>query len=145
MQIRALAHRFGRRHAGRVPSLYDELPKADSLPRSTPRVEIVPAESVTGTTRYPSTLTADFLPSAEQRTTRWRHDFSRILRALDELTVLPPVELLKAGERYFVVDGHKRVAAARRVGAALDAIVVELHLPRTDDFTCWPAARAACA
>ena len=42
--------------------------------------------------------------------------------------MLPPVDLIKAGGRYFVVDGHKRVAAARRIGAMLDANVVELRL-----------------
>jgi ParB-like chromosome segregation protein Spo0J len=44
---------------------------------------------------------------------------------------LPPVQLLKVGTQYFVVDGHKRVAAARRTGAVVDAIVVELrpHAP----------------
>jgi hypothetical protein len=134
MQITALLHPFGRRGTGSAPSLYDVVAHADALPRSTPRVEIVAAEAITGTTRHPSTLTADFLPSADQRTTHWRHDFSRIQRALEELTVLPPVELLKVGERYFVVDGHKRVAAARRVGAVLDAIVVELYPPPADGF-----------
>lgn len=144
MQIRGLAHRFGRRYAGRAPSLYDVVAHADALPRSMPRVEIVPAEAITGTTRHPSTLTADFLPSPEQRTTHWRHDFSRILRGLEELTVLPPVELLKVGERYFVVDGHKRVAAARRVGGAVDAIVVELHPPRADGFERVSGAPVPC-
>jgi hypothetical protein len=145
MQISARLHRFGRRDAARAPSLYDVVSHADALPRSAPRVEIVPAEAITGTTRHPSTLTADFLPSPEQRTTHWRHDFSRILRGLDELTVLPPVELLKVDERYFVVDGHKRVAAARRVGADLDAIVVELHPPRADRSGRWTAGQVQCA
>lgn len=135
MDIRAVINRL-RHRVDRAPSLYDLLPHADALPRSLPRVELVPAEEVVGTTRHPSTLTADFLPRPEQRTAHWRHDMGRILAAQEELTVLPPVELLKAGCRYFVIDGHKRVAAARRTGAVLDAIVVELHAVTTPELRC---------
>ncbi|MGH3089675.1 MAG: hypothetical protein ACRDSJ_20510 [Rubrobacteraceae bacterium] len=39
---------------------------------------------------------------------------------------LPPVELYKVGERYFVYDGNHRVSVARhRKAAAIDAIVTE--------------------
>ena len=110
-----------------------------------PRVELVPAEAITGTTRYPSTLTADFLPRPEQRTTHWRHDFQRILSAQESLAVLPPVELLQVGDCYFVVDGHKRVAAARRTGAVLDAIVVELHAPKAAAASWRGCPEAQCA
>lgn len=135
MDIRTVINRL-RHRRDRAPSLYDLVPHADALPRSLPRVELVPAEEVVGTTRQPSTLTADFLPRPEQRTAHWRHDMGRILAAQEDLTVLPPVELLKAGCGYFVVDGHKRVAAARRTGAVLDAIVVELHAASTLDLKC---------
>jgi hypothetical protein len=134
MDLRALLTRQARSNAA-APSLHDVVPRADSLPRSLPRVELVPADAVVGTTRHPSTLTEDFLPRPEQRTPHWRHDFNRILAAQEELAVLPPVELLKVAGRYFVVDGHKRVAAARRSGAVLDAIVVELHAPETTTAT----------
>jgi hypothetical protein len=110
-----------------------------------PRVELVPAEAITGTTRYPSTLTADFLPRPEQRTAHWRHDFQRILAAQEDLAVLPPVELLQVGDRYFVVDGHKRVAAARRTGAILDAIVVELRAPQSIGAAPCGCPEAQCA
>jgi hypothetical protein len=130
MDVRSFFRRWWRT-ADAAPSLYDRVPRADVLPRSMPRVELVPAEAVVGTTRQPSTLTADFLPRREQRTKHWRHDFQRILTAQEELVVLPPVELVKVGCDYFVVDGHKRVAAARRTGAVLDAVVVELHPPPT--------------
>ncbi|MBC7222606.1 DUF4032 domain-containing protein [Candidatus Bipolaricaulota bacterium] len=50
----------------------------------------------------------------------------RIEEAMERGEVLPPVKLYKLGEVYFVVDGHHRVAAARKTGAKyIDAEVVE--------------------
>ncbi|MBC7318447.1 ParB N-terminal domain-containing protein [Candidatus Bipolaricaulota bacterium] len=50
----------------------------------------------------------------------------RIERAMERGEVLPPVKLYKLGEVYFVVDGHHRVAAAKKTGAKfIDAEVVE--------------------
>ena len=45
-------------------------------------------------------------------------------RAFNEGRPLPPVELYKIGERYFVLDGNHRVSVARFHGAAaVDAVV----------------------
>jgi len=96
-------------------------------PRSLPRAEVVAAEQIAGTTRHPSNTTVDFLPIPELRSQHWRDNWQRMLQAQERDVFLPPVQLVKFDRRYFVVDGHKRVAAARRVGAALDAIVVELR------------------
>lgn len=125
----------------RAPSLYDLVPHADVLPRSLPRIELVAAERIVGTTRQPSTLTADFLPAGAQRTTHWRHDWQRIRDGEDELAILPPVELIKVGGCYFVVDGHKRVAIAKRHRAVLDAIVTELRIAESGPGA--PRSRAA--
>ena len=49
---------------------------------------------------------------------------------MDRLAVLPPVDLVKVGDDYYVEDGHNRVAAALRAGAvAIDADITELLLP----------------
>jgi hypothetical protein len=112
-------------------SLYDVVPYANLLPRSLPRADIVPVEAITGTVRHPSNTTADFLPIGPLRTPAWHNSWQRILDGYERMAPMPPVDLIKVGSWYFVVDGHKRVAAARKVGAALDAIVVELHLPET--------------
>jgi nucleotide-binding universal stress UspA family protein len=73
---------------------------------------------------------ADFRPRP-----RWRADeqrFRRVLDALDRGVPLPPVVLHKLGYGYYVVDGHHRVAAARRRGQLwLDADVTEF-LPLGD-------------
>jgi hypothetical protein len=117
---------------GLAPSLYDVVPHASMLPRTLPRAEVVPAEDIDGTTRHPSNTTADLLPIAPLRSTHWRNNWRRILEAQEHSVVLPPVELVKVDRRYFIVDGHRRVAAARRVGGVVDAIVVELRPTQPD-------------
>jgi hypothetical protein len=114
-----------------APSLYDLYPHADSLPRSLPRAEVVPAADIDGTTRHPSNTTADFLPIPSLRSKHWHDNFRRMLEAQERNVALPPVRLLKVKCSYFVVDGHKRVATTRSFDGALDAIVVELHPPCT--------------
>ena len=109
-------------------SLCTVVPYADGLPRSLPRTEVVPARSITGTMRCPSNTTADLLPIQPLRTRHWKGDWLRILEAHEQLTNLPAVDLIKVGQQYFVVDGHKRVAAAQRLGADVDAVVVELRV-----------------
>jgi hypothetical protein len=72
----------------------------------------------------------DFLPLKDRRSADWRGRWQRILNALDRLETLPPVDLIKFGDDYWVVDGHNRVAAALYNGQAeLDAVVEELRLP----------------
>jgi hypothetical protein len=54
--------------------------------------------------------------------------------------VLPPVELHKLGERYYVVDGHHRVAAALSLGQVeIDAVVTE-YMPAQSRQATEPAA-----
>jgi nucleotide-binding universal stress UspA family protein len=85
---------------------------------------------IVGTAADPAAYGADFRPRR-----RWARDDHRLRRAddaLDRGAVLPPVELHKLGYGYYVVDGHHRVAAARRRGQLwLDADVTE-YLPLGD-------------
>jgi hypothetical protein len=85
---------------------------------------------IVGTAADPAAYGADFRPRR-----RWTADeqrFRRVLDALDRGAALPPVELHKLGYGYYVVDGHHRVAAARRRGQLwLDADVTEF-LPLGD-------------
>ena len=127
--VGTLLKRLVCRQPALAPSLYEVVPHASMLPRSLPHAEAVPADEIDGTTRHPSNTTADFLPSPRLRSQHWRENWRRMLQAHERNVFLPPVELLKLDNHYFVVDGHKRVAAARRVGAAVDAIVVDLQPP----------------
>jgi hypothetical protein len=91
----------------------------------------VPANEIAGTAvEGPPQRGGDFLPLRDRRSDDWRARWQRILSAIERLDNLPPVELIKLGDRYWVVDGHNRVAAALYTGqVGLDANVVELRLP----------------
>lgn len=95
-------------------------------------LQIVPLERIVGTTRHPSQNTADFLPLPGLRGRNWQGRWQRIQGAVNRLSMLPPIELMKVGDEYYVADGHNRVAAALQAGGvAVDADVTELVVPGT--------------
>ena len=59
---------------------------------------------------------------------RQHHDQSRwvgVAAAVQSGVVLPPVQLIQVGNRYFVRDGHHRISVAYALGqAAVDAVVM---------------------
>lgn len=113
-----------------LPSLFDLHPGAGTTPRRTVGVRSVPLDRIVGTMRHPSQNTADFLPLPRLRGANWSGRWQRINRAMDALTTLPPLDLVQVGDDYYVVDGHNRVAAARRADAVeIDADVTQLLLP----------------
>jgi hypothetical protein len=112
-----------------LPLLYDAHPEAR---RTAPRevgLEIVPIERIRGTAVEGSAQRGtDFRPLPVLRGKDWEARYQRILRAMDRLENLPPVDLVKFADDYWIVDGHNRVAAALEKGQmALDAEVVELR------------------
>lgn len=57
--------------------------------------------------------------------------FAKIKRLLEQGEVLPPVDLYKIRDKYYVVDGNHRVAAAKEIGQIyIDAHVTEWLPPR---------------
>lgn len=67
-----------------------------------------------------------FLPRQTQTRERWLS----INRAYYADVILPPVELYKLGETYFVKDGNHRVSVARERGQEfIDAYLIEVHAP----------------
>jgi len=123
-------HVTGGKVASVLPSLYDLHPGAGTAPRRAVGVRSVPLDRIVGTMRHPSQNTADFLPLPRLRGANWSGRWQRINRAMDQLTMLPPLDLVQVGEDYYVVDGHNRVAAARRADAVeIDADVTQLLLP----------------
>lgn len=69
----------------------------------------------------------DFLPLKASRTANWATRWQRLRKAQDSLAILPPIDVFKYGGRYWVVDGHNRVALALYGGQmAVDANIIEL-------------------
>jgi hypothetical protein len=72
----------------------------------------------------------DFLPLKPFRGRNWQGRWQRLNRAQDDLAILPPIEVLKFGDRFWVVDGHNRVALALYNGQPeIDATITELVPP----------------
>jgi hypothetical protein len=72
----------------------------------------------------------DFLPLRSFRGRNWHGRWQRLNRAQDDLAILPPIEVLKYGDRFWVVDGHNRVALALYSGQPeIDATITELVPP----------------
>lgn len=72
----------------------------------------------------------DFLPLKPFRSNNWRARWQRLRSAADRLIALPPIDVVRFGDRYWVLDGHNRVALALYGGQlAIDANVTELRSP----------------
>lgn len=64
-----------------------------------------------------------FLPRNDALKSRWSNVDSAMIQAVE----LPPIDLYKIGDIYFVRDGNHRVSVARQQGASyIDAFVTEL-------------------
>jgi len=114
-----------------LPNLWELHPESRRATMRELEPRVVPVEEIAGTAvEGPVQRGGDFLPVRDRRGADWRARWQRILSGIDQLAVLPPVDLIKFGDRYWVVDGHNRVAAALYSGQlGLDANVVEARMP----------------
>jgi hypothetical protein len=72
----------------------------------------------------------DFLPLRPFRGRNWTARWQRLRQAQDRLAVLPPIDVVKFADHYWVEDGHNRVALALYSGQLeIDANVTELVPP----------------
>jgi hypothetical protein len=89
----------------------------------------VPTERIRGTASNAGSRRADFRPLAGREPADWQFRWSRLESAARDQAILPPVELVRAGGDYWVVDGHNRVALAKEQGQLwIDADITELDL-----------------
>lgn len=88
----------------------------------------------------------DFLPLRPFRGANWSNRWQRLRQAQDRLAVLPPIDIVKYADRYWVVDGHNRVALALYGGQLeIDANITELVAPgeqRTEPILSLAASAA---
>ena len=69
----------------------------------------------------------DFLPLKPMRSLNWKARWQRLRQAQEALAILPPIDVVKFDDRYWVVDGHNRVALALYGNQSeIDASVTEL-------------------
>lgn len=83
----------------------------------------VPLEKIAGSVGRYRDFDANFLPRKPEMRDRW----SRVYAQANSMTGLPPIELYKVGDIYFVRDGNHRVSVARQLGSGtIEAHVTEL-------------------
>ena len=92
----------------------------------TTHLEEVPLDKIIGSVGRYQDFNAAFLPRNEALQERW----ARVDAAREGLVGLPPVELLKVGDLYFVKDGNHRVSVARAHGEkTIEAFVTPVETP----------------
>ncbi len=86
----------------------------------------VPVSKIVGSVGRYNDFTRGFLPRIEEDEQRW----SRVWAQMDTLKGLPPIEVYKIGEVYFVRDGNHRVSVARQLeSSTIEAYVTEVAAP----------------
>jgi hypothetical protein len=86
----------------------------------------VPIDQIVGSVGRYRDFDRAFLPRQKRTKDRWVN----IDKAHYQELILPPVDLMKMGEVYFVRDGNHRVSVARERGQEyIDAYVTEIDIP----------------
>lgn len=114
-----------------LPYLYDDHPEARQARPVQVGTRSIEVADIAGTAVGGGDQRGgDFLPLRQFRGHNWTGRWQRLRQAQDRLTALPPIDVVKYADTYWVVDGHNRVALALYGGQIeIDANVVEL-VPR---------------
>ena len=84
----------------------------------------IPLERVKGSEGRSRDFDASFLPLNPRLRERWARVEALMIRGVE----VPPIDVYRVGEIYFVKDGHNRVSAARRLGfVTIRACVTEVR------------------
>ena len=100
---------------------------------------VVEVQKIVGSVGRREEFDRSFLPLKASVAQRWK----RIDRALHRGEDLPPVDLYKMGDAYFVLDGNHRVSVARYHGLpTVEAVVTECRPSHQSPGLLRPRARA---
>jgi len=95
-------------------------------------VHHIPLDAIVGSVGRYTEFTRTFLPRRADDQHRW----ASVKTAMEEGVGLPPIEVYKVGEIYFVIDGNHRVSIARQEKyRTIEARVIEVRtdIPLTPD------------
>lgn len=104
---------------------YDDVRRRMRAVESTaPRLEDVPLAAIVGSVGRYRDFTREFLPRQNSDKERW----VRVKLGMTGDTGLPPIEVYRIGDAYFVKDGNHRVSVMRELGAEyIQAYVTPVH------------------
>lgn len=112
---------------------YEEVAEKLKLRARTDRgVQHIPLHAIVGSVGRYTDFTRTFLPRRRGDQDRW----AGVKTAMEEGAGLPPIQVYKVGEAYFVIDGNHRVSIARQEGSkTIEASVIEVmtDIPLTPD------------
>ena len=91
----------------------------------------IPLEAIVGSFERCADYTRNFAPLKDHDQPRW----TRVQQAFVQSKPLPPIQVMKVGSAYFVMDGHHRVSVARQLGLShLEAEVLQADTqPQVDN------------
>lgn len=104
---------------------YEEVAEKLNLHIRTERgLHDIPLDAIVGSVGRYNDFTRTFLPRRVEDQQRW----AGVKAAMEGNLGLPPIEVYKVGEVYFVLDGNHRVSVARREGfKTIQASVIEFQ------------------
>jgi hypothetical protein len=86
-------------------------------------LQVVPVDAIVGSVDRSRDFDRWFRPRSQRTRERWE----RLARAQRRGEAIPPIDVYKVGELYFVRDGHHRVSVAHALGLrSIDAFVTEV-------------------
>ncbi len=96
--------------------------------RSERGIQPIPIASIVGSVGRYTDFTRTFLPRRSNDQQRWAGVKAALVNPSG--AGLPPIDVYKVGEVYFVLDGNHRVSIARQAGLThIDARVIEVRSP----------------
>jgi len=131
--IRILLQRFGQKPELELLA-FDQVRRLLRSPLGIERgMQIIPIANIVGSVGRYRDFDRAFLPLSGADEQRWRE----LDVAMNEMRTLPPIDVYKVGDVYFVRDGNHRVSVAKANGLThIDAYVTEIEtrVPLTPDI-----------
>lgn len=115
---------FFRRDSDELLSYEEVRRRMRAIESSESSLEDVPLDKIVGSVGRYQDFTRGFLPKQDSDKDRW----AGVRQAMTGMAGVPPVEMYRVGDAYFVKDGNHRVSVARQLGSKyIQAYVVPVH------------------
>ena len=104
---------------------YEDVRKQlQAIEKSTEQLAEIPLDKIVGSVGRYHDFTRRYLPKSSIDQSRW----ARVMANTKGLSGLPPIDVYKIGEVYFVKDGNHRVSVARQMGnTSIQAYITDVE------------------